>query len=117
MSHSPEPWTAEVDPSGHWYYVRDADDKEVFRVPYFKPLPEYPNHYEYLTRIVACVNACAGIPTEVVHVFCKRMMTALVMASELSEPVREISEQLLVKHLELSVKLLNKAGFHWEKNT
>jgi len=112
MSHSPEPWR--VEPSGprDEPHIIDADDGVVCEAMDDPPLG--PNN---LDRIVACVNACAGIPTEVVHVFCKRMMTALVMASELSEPVREISEQLLVKHLELSVKLFNKAGFHWEKNT
>ncbi len=55
MSHSPEPWTTDKFESGG--YIADANGEAIL----------YQDDYERLLRedadrIVACVNACAGIP-------------------------------------------------------
>lgn len=51
--HSPEPWYMDSDPNGAT--IRHADGGFVFRT----------GSKENQRRIVACVNACKGIPTEV----------------------------------------------------
>lgn len=61
MTHSPEPWKLETPPSDKWVQIVDANgkvvDDDLCR-------PAKPLLMEDFERIVACVNACAGIPTE-----------------------------------------------------
>lgn len=67
MSHSPEPWVADrqfsMTPSGSiresgWSELLDHDGSRVFDVD------DGTGRNDDVDRIVACVNACAGIDTE-----------------------------------------------------
>ena len=64
MTHSPEPWTLKPPPEKNGddlYVVEDRDDKKVFDAIRYYPDPPNP---ENAARIVACVNACEGVPTD-----------------------------------------------------
>lgn len=52
MGHSPEPWEL-----GYYGTVRDASGRVILASP-------EDASDDNLRRLVACVNACAGIPTE-----------------------------------------------------
>lgn len=130
MTHSPEPWgERELPPECEfdgYFRIIDADGRRVATVPtssaqtgllrtvYGKAVGA---GRENTARIVACVNACKGIPTGVLHVFVGRMKEALRLASEITPLNRQIEEQRLREYLDLSLRILNDAGMHWEKNT
>jgi hypothetical protein len=61
--HSPEPWTFSEDDGG-LFCVRDADGYGVFGEEIG---PRGPRDEPVARRIVACVNACGGIPTELLE--------------------------------------------------
>lgn len=67
MTHSPEPWKLETPPSDKWVQIVDANGKVVDDD---LPRPAKPLLMEDFERIVACVNACAGIPTEDLSKIC-----------------------------------------------
>lgn len=59
MTHSPEPWKlAQVDDDDERFTAEDATGHRLESDPYDGVSTED------WTRIVACVNACQGIPTE-----------------------------------------------------
>lgn len=66
MSHTKEPWkygkelTAR---SGEWLISMDAGDRGR-GIPICETRPASGDEQANARRIVACVNACAGIPTE-----------------------------------------------------
>lgn len=62
MSHSPEPWTVEVLPKS--MVIVDTNDNLIARMPMNDDPVTEPVMTTNANRIVACVNACAGIPTE-----------------------------------------------------
>jgi hypothetical protein len=97
MNHSPEPWTTDSFESGG--YIADADGNPV----------AYQDDYEQLTRedaerIVACVNFCRGIPTDVLlrrgnhdeyrveHLPCWGLKELKVVFSELNQVVVTIDK-------------------------
>lgn len=71
--HTKEPWSVdEIDYKSHQFYIRGSHDNgkpmtfglgAVAHMPRSRLLPTKEN----ARRIVACVNACAGIPTELVE--------------------------------------------------
>ena len=58
MNHSPEPWS--VDPTDQ-EDIHDGNGKWVVCADRYQPVDMSIENAE---RIVACVNACKGIPTE-----------------------------------------------------
>jgi len=69
MSHSPEPWKIAATPPGHEGEGRDHLCWIQDSSGYFVAETEYADRVEEVARadaerIVACVNACKGIPTE-----------------------------------------------------
>lgn len=65
VQHSPEPWTVTSgvnNPGDAWVAVRGHHGEIVIYDS--MNLPELPRAMANIERIVACVNACAGIPTE-----------------------------------------------------
>ena len=56
--HSPEPWSHLAHNSLKAEVVYDKDGRCVVDVAW------YDNHEDNAARIVACINACAGITTE-----------------------------------------------------
>lgn len=79
--HSPEPWSYE-DEGGNRFCVRDADGQGVF-ADEIGPMdgPDAP-------RIVACVNACAGIEDIAAWMVC-----AKVAISHFGEGLEEFAGQ------------------------
>ena len=61
--HTPEPWRIRIGP---------RDDQETCDIQICGDIfvladlngPQYPHQHPNAERIVACVNACAGIPTD-----------------------------------------------------
>ena len=59
MTHSPEPWEA-MNYGGGVRYIHDAKNEEINKDQYHDGEMGIGN----AERIVACVNACKGIPTK-----------------------------------------------------
>ena len=53
----PEPWVVERDTYGEYVYIRTNHKCNLL-------IPDPSIHQTDAERIVACVNACAGVPTE-----------------------------------------------------
>ena len=67
MEHSPEPWEQQ----GVFIVVNGISIHEARQRKQYEGSPRYPELLQQdeanARRIVACVNACAGIPTEVLE--------------------------------------------------
>ena len=70
MKHCPEPWTRrpvpeDIPPYDDGYdRIVDANGHHVATVPHNTPLDDNDHGPANTERITACVNACAGIPTD-----------------------------------------------------
>ena len=63
MHHTPEPWNRNVSPAWTYpiYASASGDESKRDWIHIAAVLPKNPNAEADLDRIVACVNACAGI--------------------------------------------------------
>ena len=63
MHHTPEPWNRNVSPAWKYpiYASASGDESKRDWIHIAAVLPKNPNAEADLDRIVACVNACAGI--------------------------------------------------------
>jgi hypothetical protein len=95
MSHSKEPW--------YWKYgyIFSAEHKVV---TYIDPRCDDEISQEDADRIVACVNACRGIPTE---------LLGRVEHACIADNARMLGLELRPTHLDLLAiaEILRKAGF------
>jgi hypothetical protein len=80
MKHSPEPWSYARNERTKRDYVFDADGKSIIIwTPSCKPTFTTEN----AERVVACVNACRGIPNEELD---KVVLNGLVFMNAMISP-------------------------------
>ena len=87
--HTPGPW---VDDG----YAHIGAVNDQLNGGYFIALCEGPDRVANARRIVACVNACAGIPSEMLEAMPSGPVSLLPMYARI-EKQRELIEQLLVE--------------------
>lgn len=106
MSHSPEPWT--INEYACDLYVEDAAGN-----PVTTNNNELKNEMtdDNIRRIVACVNACRGIPTDVVGEVLDHLFTAM-MVSEARRHTQnnEQANYLAMLDLNAAAVLIENAG-------
>ncbi len=94
MSHTREPWHLEID--GKYTSIYGANGKMI--------VPHITNSKKDHARIVACVNACAGIPEENLHA----MQTASNGLDAWSELMQQRDE--LLAALEIAMRYIQVRG-------
>lgn len=63
-THSPTPWAKSSNSSGTNAYINDAKDELIADTGFSSCRGDYELGYLNTERIIACVNACAGIDNE-----------------------------------------------------
>lgn len=114
MNHSPEPW------SDNSECLFDRNGKQLIGSEYDGTPggePITPNRAD-LERIVACVNALQGFPTEAVVPFMAVIRSIMPMAGRIDQPDSPaVYLAMACGKLTEAFEILHKAGMEWEQNS
>lgn len=113
MTHSPEPWHTGQEHEG-MCQIEDANKRLVGTLKY--PLLSALQGSANSERIVACVNACAGVPTESLVKNGKSAIIGAIMQDGLTAMKRNANRLTLTKIAKLERELERRSAKTSENN-
>lgn len=106
--HTKEPWVYKKSSSGSYFIYQSEGEGNNDPIAGFRA---FPNGYSNAKRIVACVNACEGIPTEVLESGPHRIIQRDAAAERQRDELLAASKELISEIEELrKVSIMGNAG-------